>query len=127
MAVAIGTGIYMVSQNHDTLIEDNYYENGINYDTTYNHKSNVERLKAEPQIRVIENTIEITFAENQNKGVLNLQRSSDSSLDQQIPFSIEDKTLTLGTDKLSSGQWKIQLDWEHNNTSFLFEKNIFLR
>jgi len=126
MAAAIGTGIYMVSQDHDTLIEDNYYEKGINYDSTYNQKTNVQELKAEPEISAKDNYLEIVFTENRNKGILTLQRTSDSSLDQQIPFSTEDKVLKISTDKLSSGEWKIRINWDHNNTPFLFEKDIFI-
>jgi len=116
----------MVSQDHDTLIEDNYYEKGINYDSTYNQKTNVQELKAEPEISAKDNYLEIVFTENRNKGILTLQRTSDSSLDQQIPFSTEDKVLKISTDKLSSGEWKIRINWDHNNTPFLFEKDIFI-
>ncbi|TCK85669.1 FixH family protein [Albibacterium bauzanense] len=126
MATAIGTGIYMVSQDQDTLIEDNYYEKGINYDSTYNQKTNVQELKAEPTISTKDNYLEITFTETGNKGILNLQRTSNSSLDQQIPFSTEDKVLKFSTDILSSGEWKIRINWEHNNNLFLFEKDIFI-
>lgn len=126
IVVAVGTGIYMVSQDHDTLIEDNYYEKGINYDSTYNQKTNVQELEAEPIISAKDNYLEIVFTESGNKGILNLQRTSDSSLDQQIPFSTEDSVLKLSTDNLSSGEWKIRISWEHNNTPFLFEKNIFI-
>lgn len=126
MVAAVGTGIYMVSQDHDTLIEDNYYEKGINYDSTYNQKTNVQELKAEPTINAKDNYLEIVFTETGNKGILNLQRTSDSSLDQQIPFSTEDKVLKISTDNLSSGEWKIRINWEHNNTPFLFEKDIFI-
>lgn len=126
MVAAVGTGIYMVSQDHDTLIEDNYYEKGINFDSTYNQKTNVQELKAEPAINAKDNYLEIVFTETGNEGILNLQRTSDSSLDQQIPFSTEDKVLKISTDNLSNGEWKIRINWEHNNTSFLFEKDIFI-
>jgi len=123
---AVATGIYMVSQDHDALIEDNYYEDGINYDSAYNKKINVQELKAEPVISVKDNYLEITFTESHNKGTLNLQRPSDASLDQQLPFDTEDKVLKLATDKLLSGEWKIRVNWEHDNTPFLFERNIYI-
>lgn len=126
MVVAVGTGIYMVSQDHDTLIEDNYYEKGINYDSTYNQKTNVRELKAEPSISVKDNYLQITFTESGNNGIINLQRTSDSSLDQQIPFTIDNKVLKIPTDNISNGEWKIQINWEHEDTPFLFEKNIFI-
>ena len=126
MATAIGTGIYMVSQDHDSLIEDNYYEKGINYDSIYDQKTNVQELKAEPEINKKDNSLEIIFIETGNKGIVNLQRTSDPSLDQQIPFSVKDKMLNIPTDNLANGKWKIQINWEHNNTSFFFEKDIFI-
>jgi len=124
--VAVSTGVYMVSHDHDSLVEDDYYEKGLTFDSEYDHKTNVEQLNAEPLVRILDGYIVITFQQNGNKGTLDLQRASDSSLDKQVSFSTESKSYKLPIEGLSSGKWKVLINWEHNNTSFLFEKSIYI-
>jgi len=123
---AVGTGIYMVSQDHDTLVEDDYYEKGLTFDSQYDHKTNVEQFDAKPQIVINNHSLEITFQQNGNKGTIDFQRTSDSSLDKQIPFSTNTKNYNLPLEGVSTGKWKILINWEHDNTPFLFEQNIYI-
>lgn len=126
IAVAVGTGIYMVSNDHDTLVEEDYYEKGITYDSEYDHKTNVETLDAKPEISIQGNLLIINFNQNSNKGTIDLQRPSDSSLDKRFPFSINEKSYSLPIESLTSGKWKVLINWEHNGTAFLHEKIIFI-
>jgi len=124
--VAVTTGVYMVSQDHDSLVEDDYYEKGLTFDSEYDHKTNVEQQNAQPLVSVLDDNLVITFQQNGNKGTLDLQRASDSSLDKQVSFSTESKSYKLPIEGLSSGKWKVLINWEHSNTSFLFEKSIYI-
>ena len=124
--LAVGTGIYMVSKNKDTLIDVDYYEDGIHYDSTYIKKTNVQTWRAEPKILIHAAHLEITFTEKQNEGIVQLQRTSDASLDQEINFSTEGNAIQIPTQQLSRGQWKLRIQWEHQQIPLLFEKNIFI-
>lgn len=116
----------MVSQDHDTLVEDDYYEKGLTFDSEYDRKTNVEKFNAKPEVNINNNYIEINFQQAGNKGTLNFQRTSDSSLDKQIPFSTNTRNYRLPIEGFSSGKWKILINWEQNNIPFLFEKNIYI-
>jgi|SRR5690606_14361693 len=122
--VAVGTGVYMVSQDHDTLVEDNYYEKGLTFNSEYDRKANVEKLDAQPEITIANHNLKISFHQSGNKGTIDFQRTSDSSLDKQIHFSTDSKTYSLPLEDLSTGKWKILITWEHDSIPFLFEKNI---
>lgn len=122
--VAVSTGVYMVSQDHDSLVDDDYYEKGLSYDTEYKDKSNVQRLDAEPDIIVEGTALKIRFRQESNKGQIKLQRTADSSQDQLVEFEISDTEYILPLDNLQDGKWKILLQWESKGVSFLVEKNI---
>ena len=114
----------MVSQDHDSLVEDDYYEKGLTFDEEYDHKTNVDTYNAKPTINVENNYLVISFHELNNVGTIQLQRTSDSSLDEQYQFSTESNVYRLPIDKLSSGKWKVLINWEHNKTSFMHEKIV---
>ena len=109
--IAVGTGIYMVSNDHDSLIEEDYYEKGLEYDSTYNHKTNVAELNLEPDLKVDSGYLVIQFKELNNKGKIILRRESDSSQDLDLPFSTDAKAYRLPVSNLSAGRWNVQINW----------------
>jgi len=124
--VAVSTGVYMVSQDHDSLVEDDYYEKGLTFDSEYDRKENVEKFNAEPEVNIVDNELSITFQQNKNVGTLQLQRASDSSLDRHFSFSTESKQYNLPLENLSTGKWKLLINWKHDETSFMHEKIIYM-
>lgn len=124
--VAVSTGIYMVSQDHDSLVDDDYYEMGLSYDAQYEDKSNVQRLNAQPEIVVEDSRLQIRFKQEGNKGMIKFQRTADASQDLEVGFETPDTDYSLPLDKLQEGKWKVLLQWESKGESFLVEKNISL-
>jgi len=120
--VAVSTGVYMVSQDHDSLVEDDYYEKGLTYDSEYDHKTNVEVYQAEPSIEVEGDKLVVSFQQAGNAGTIHLQRASDSSLDEEYQFSTQSKIYALPISDLSGGKWKVLINWEHNKTPFMHEE-----
>ncbi|EEI89519.1 hypothetical protein HMPREF0765_4886 [Sphingobacterium spiritivorum ATCC 33300] len=126
MSGIIGAGIYMVSHNADTLEEEDYYEKGLNYDDTYNRKSNVIRDHAEPVIKAVNDTLYIDFQHPQNKGKLVFKRPSDSHLDISLPFATASTGYRLPIQSFQKGRWSLEIQWEGNAVPYIFEKHIFL-
>lgn len=126
--VAVSTGIYMVSNDHDSLVEEDYYEKGLEYDSTYNHKINVRELNLEPQVVIDSGFIIIQFQETGSNGQLALRRESDSSQDLEVPFSTKSDVFKLPIAELRDGRWNIQIDWKsQRGVPLLFEKSIYIR
>ena len=122
--VAVSTGVYMVSQDHDSLVEDDYYEKGLTFDSEYDHKTNVDLFKAEPAIKIENGYLIISFQQAGNAGTIRLQRASDSALDKEHLFSTQNKIYRLPIEDISSGKWKALINWEHNKTPFMYEKTF---
>lgn len=126
VVVTVSVGIYMVSKDNDSLIEEGYYEKGLSYESVIEHKRNVQLHNAQPQITIKENYIEVLFNEGSNKGEITLRRPSDQDLDKTIPFTTLDKKYTLSLSSIQSGAWEINLSWEQNNIPFFYTKRVFI-
>lgn len=64
ITIVVGTvsvGIYMVSQDTDTLEEEGYYEKGLDYEAIIAHKRNVLNDHAQPEITLKDQYIEFLF------------------------------------------------------------------
>lgn len=125
--IAVGTGIYMVSNDHDSLVEEDYYEKGLEYDSTYNHKTNVAQLNLEPTVKIDSGYMVVNFKETNNRGKIILRRESDSDQDIDFPFSTENTSFRLPISNLTSGRWNVRIDWKNQKgMPLLFDKSIYI-
>jgi hypothetical protein len=126
VVVTVSVGIYMVSQDNDSLVEEGYYEKGLDYESVIEHQRNVESYNSQPEITVKDNYLEILFKEENNKGEIILQRPSDQHLDKVMPFSTTNSKYTLSLKDFQKGAWEIQLSWKQNDIPFYFKKRIYI-
>lgn len=122
----IATGIYMVSQNNDSLEDYDYYERAIGYNAMYSKRENIELHQAKPQLRIVNDTLYIQFAHAVNQGTITLKRSADADKDVALPFSIALHHLELPVNTLIKGAWKVQMDWQSDELPFYYEQQIYL-
>ena len=128
MSFIIGMVIYMFkNHNNDALVEEDYYEKGINYDEEYLAKSNVVNDEAAPEIKISETQL-----------ILQLKDAADYQLTLMRPSSKEKdvnstgKTIGDGNliiierDRLDKGLWSLKLKWRANGKDYLFTKDITL-
>lgn len=127
VVVTTSVGIYMVGKDTDSLVEDGYYEKGLGYEEVIEHQRNVSSHNAKPEILLKDGYLEILFKDADNSGEINLKRPSDSRLDQVTPFNTSKNIYTLSLKDVEIGAWEIQLQWEHNNVPFYFEKKIYVQ
>ena len=126
IAVIVSFGVYMVSNDTDTLEIGDYYEQGLQYDEVYRRRQNVRQHEALPRITIAADTLTIQFVQPGNKGQLLLRRPSDQAQDVVIPFDFADRLLRLPMQAFSRGAWELQLEWEAAGIPYQFEKQLFL-
>jgi len=119
-------GIYMVSQNSDTLEEEDYYEKSLHYNDRYDRKTNVNTYVAQPEIANTRDTLYINFKDASNKGKILLRRPSDSHLDLELPFVTSAGIYQLPVGTLKKGMWELAVEWESDDRVYFYEKSIFL-
>lgn len=127
MLFIIGSSIYMISKDSDSLIDDDYYEKGLEYDAIYDRKQNLENDHAKPTVAVENDTLIISFKSIGNKGEISFKRPSDGSLDKKIPFYTSTKIYKLPLTTFSKGNWSLELTWTNQQKNYIDNQSLFVQ
>lgn len=127
MLLIVGAGVYMVTHDTDSLVDDNYYEKSLAYDDVYKQKQNVIDDEAKPRFQLEGDTLLIVFKDLVNKGELNFKRPSDGSLDLRVPFYTASNIFKLPVSTFSKGNWTLEVVWEHKGRNYLDSQSLFLQ
>ncbi|MGF1925852.1 MAG: FixH family protein [Bacteroidia bacterium] len=128
MLFIVGMVVYMFSvHGNDALIDNDYYEKGVNYDKEYKAAQNVFIDQAIPEITVTDNQI-----------IIKLTDSASYDIRMMRPTTVKDdhnlKGNTLGDNNLilidrknmPLGVWLLELKWVANKKEYSFKKSIKL-
>lgn len=127
MTFIVAMGVIMVSSKKDALVDNDYYEKGINYDKDYNRKEQVSRDHARPVIQVTSDLLVLTFRQN-STGTIRLMRTADKNLDRNIPFHTNPANqAVIPVSVLPRGSWRLIADWNSDQKSYLYESEINLK
>jgi len=123
MAFIITLAVLMMRSGSDDLVDQDYYQKGIEYDKDYTKKSQMQKDQAEPEIN-IGDSIRIVF-NRPATGTIRFLHPSDNKKDRTVNLNsgtANEVALPLvDTDK---GQWKLIIEWKSDEKEYLFEKNI---
>ena len=124
--IAMVTYMFSVHDN-DSLVEEDYYEKGLNYNQEYQAKENVLNEGAEPVIKINEHQIIIQLKDSASYE-LKIIRPAKATDD------VSSKGNTIGANNLilvdranmPAGLWILELKWTSHNKVYQFNKNITL-
>ncbi|PWS33179.1 FixH family protein [Pedobacter paludis] len=128
MLFIVGMVVYMFHlHGRDALVEENYYEKGINYNAEYDAKQNVLIDDAKPQITITQSQI-IIQTKASAKYNLVLMRPSNSMDDLKLKGSTSGSTNLILVDKtkMAKGMWFLNLQWHSRGKDYLYKNNITL-
>ncbi|SEL07732.1 hypothetical protein SAMN04487910_1643 [Aquimarina amphilecti] len=112
---------------HDLVTED-YYKQELAFQEEINAEKNAKALKSNITIKKVSEGLLITFPEDINSkkltGTISLYRPSNKKLDFQVPIKLHSSELLVLKNKLIEGRWNITVNWEHENTSYLFKESF---
>lgn len=123
----VGAGIYMVSNDSDSLVDPDYYEKALNYDETYHKKENLLNDKAKPSLQVNQDTLTITFQTEGNQGSLNFKRPNNGKSDKTIPFATNTKQFKLPVTSFEKGNWNLEIEWKHAEVAYISDHAVFIQ
>ena len=112
---------------NDALVDNDYYEKGINYNQEYTAKQNVLNDLAEPKI-IIHPTIMVIEFKDSAQFTLRLMRPSSEKEDVKVAGNtVGDRhAITLNTQKMHRGLWIMELNWISNGKPYMLKKNLTL-
>jgi hypothetical protein len=120
--------VYMFSvHGNDALVDEDYYEKGINYNEQYEALQNTIRDQVQPVIKISDSQVIIKLKDSAGYE-LKLKRPStqkDDILDSG--FTVSDANLIIINNKnMHSGLWFLELKWSVKGTKYLYKTNITL-
>lgn len=128
MLFIIGMVVYMFKvHDNDSLVEEDYYEKGLNYDQEYTAKENVLNDNAEPSIKINAHQIIIELKDSAIYE-LKLIRPANAAEDKKSKGNTIGATNLILIDRahMSTGLWSLELKWMSNHKQYQFNKNISL-
>lgn len=114
-------------QGRDALIEENYYEKGINYNVEYNAKQNVLEDDAKPIITITKNQMILQIKKSAHYDLV-LMRPSNSLDDIKLKGKTNGSSNLILVDitNMPKGMWFLNLKWRSGNKDYLYKNNITL-
>lgn len=128
MLFIIGMVVYMFKiDGNDALVEKDYYEKGINYDTEYDAQKNVIDDNVAPDIRVEEHQITVKLKEEANYNIW-LMRPSEAKKDVRLEGKTEgaDHLISVPRNNLDKGLWSLRIEWQTNGKKYLYKKDLMI-
>jgi len=128
MLFIVGMVIYMFHvHGRDALIEENYYEKGINYNAEYDAKQNVLNEDARPEITITHTQIVIQLKDSAQYELV-LMRPANSYDDVKLKGNTTGTSHLILVDKtkMARGMWFINLSWHAAGKAYLFKNDITL-
>lgn len=110
----------------DDDYDHQYYEKGLTYNQYYNKEMQVVKDKAQPVIKIAGKYISIKF-KDPAAGTLRLQRPSSVSLDKSYRFDTHGSAnIQFLASPVTKGRWQLILDWQSNNKSYVYQKEMMI-
>lgn len=126
MAFIITLAVIMMRSDSDDLVDQDYYQKGIEYDKDYIRKNRVKEDNAEPEI-IVDKSLKITF-KNPAKGTIRFLHASKQTEDKVLSIdSGTENTVNIPLDEFSTGHWKVMLEWESSDKGYMFQKDIIIQ
>lgn len=119
--------VIMISTSSD-LVEDNYYEQGVNFEDKIQAIKNSQSIKDKLIINVDEQFLSIEFPsdvimDSVIEGKIHLYRPDNGSLDKHFAFSKKGgNTQLIPIEKIEKGNYKLLLSWKTSEKDYYIEK-----
>lgn len=124
--------VYLSFGEDVNLVRDNYYEAELNFNQQRETEKRTDELTEKLLINLSSNNIEFVFPSmfttSSINGEIQLYRPSDRELDINMQINVDSSnTMNIPTQKLNSGLWKIQVEWNADSLSYFNEKIIMVQ
>ena len=127
MTFIIVLAVLMFNSKPDALVDNDYYEKGLNYDADYNLKEQVKADHAAPEVQVLPGEILLTF-KAAAEGKVKIIRPSDKRMDKVTVIKTDDSYRSaIPIDDIAKGRWKLIITWNSAGKSYLDEQEVMIK
>ncbi len=115
------------------LVNNNHYEEGVNYQQTIDSRQRTEALD-QPVVVLYDEArvaVKVVFpdevVENAQEGTIKLYRPNDANLDMNLPIEFEGgSTHVIPMERMEKGKWVLTINWTMNDLDYITEKVIII-
>ncbi|WP_298317379.1 FixH family protein [uncultured Aquimarina sp.] len=112
---------------HDLVTED-YYKQELAFQNEINAEQKGNALQNNVEVKKIAEGLLVLFPKDKNytklSGTISLYRPSNKKLDFKIPIMLQSSEILVPQNKLIEGRWNITVNWNYENTSYLFKESF---
>lgn len=127
MTFIVVLAVMMFNSKPDALVDNDYYEKGLNYNADYNLKEQVKADHAAPEILVLPGEILLTF-KAAAEGKVKIVRPSDKRMDKVLNFKTDAAYRSaIPSEEIAKGRWKLIITWNSAGKSYLDEQEVMVK
>ncbi|MES2828039.1 MAG: FixH family protein [Bacteroidota bacterium] len=128
MLFIVGMVLYMFSvHGNDALVDEDYYEKGINYNQEFNARQNMLNENAVPKVELTDKQLRIQLKDSASYELKLMRPSTVKDDIRDSGSTVSDANLIiLSTANMHKGLWFLELKWRSGDKDYLFKKNITL-
>lgn len=127
MTFIVVLAVLMFNSKPDALVDNDYYEKGLNYNADYNLKEQVKTDHAAPEVQVLPGEILLTF-KAAAEGKVKIVRPSDKRMDKAINIKTDPGyRAVIPSDDIAKGRWKLIITWNSAGKSYLDEQEVMIK
>ncbi|HMO31386.1 MAG TPA: FixH family protein [Lacibacter sp.] len=123
--------VFKASNESFDLVEKNYYEEELKYQTRIDESNRTARLSEPVQVQVTGGQLQIRFPGDFNsqpvQGEVHLYYPANAKKDLRQPFTGQaNELLSVALPPGNTGLHKLKLSWKVNDTTYYHEETVFL-
>ncbi len=131
LVITIGQVVFIHKTIDYDLVDEEYYKAEIEYQTQIEKVKRTNELPEKLNIKLLDKFIEfnfpLMFSSNSIGGIINFYKPSDDLLDKMESIKLDEKNkMFFPYDQLSSGLWKIKINWSVDSVEYYNEKIVML-
>jgi len=119
---------HFVKEYDHHLVSEDYYKDELNYQQEIDKENKGIELKENIRLKKDSEGLQVTFPSEFDfkkiSGTIFFQRLSNSKIDFQIPIRLKSYEILIKDEELVDGRWDVKIEWEVNNTKYLFKEKI---
>lgn len=128
IAIVLGM-VYVASKQTNEMIDKNYYDKEIKYQTLIDAADNLNKVTKDSLITQDQQKVNIqipaSLKTNFKAGKLVFLRNDDQKKDLEQTFSPDGTGLyAVEKAKFSKGRYKVRIEWTNDNTPYYREQNL---
>lgn len=130
VVVTIGFVLFAMTKDVD-LVTDNYYEKELVYQEQIDKMTRANSLSEKVKILKAGQSLSFIFPKEFNyyavEGEIHLYRPADSKQDLIFPIQLDSSyQQIINTTQIGKGMWKLNVDWNVNQTTYFNEFRVMV-